>query len=231
MNFISLFSGIGGIDLGLERSGMRCVAQVEIDPFCRAVLEKHWPNVPRWDDVTTLDIGTLVSIFVVNDKARKSTTDDSPYESKVRGGKVDVRSGVVDWRSGDVLSSNATGDVGHPCPSRNEDAPEIEIQGIESLLSGRVNGGRQSTEHFGKGNRAWRSCSQGEVRSMRGISDDEGWQDRSTGPSPRLQQAAACAVALPEVPSRMAQEESSDSGKEAHKEVAGMIDLICGGFP
>ncbi len=55
MNVLSLFSGIGGIDLGLERAGMRVVAQCEIDPFCRAVLAKHWPDVPRFDDVRTLN--------------------------------------------------------------------------------------------------------------------------------------------------------------------------------
>ncbi len=54
MRFLSLFAGIGGIDLGLERAGMTCVGQVEIDPFCRKVLQKHWPHVWRHDDVRTL---------------------------------------------------------------------------------------------------------------------------------------------------------------------------------
>jgi DNA (cytosine-5)-methyltransferase 1 len=53
MTFGSLFAGIGGMDLGLERAGMRCAWQVEIDPYARRVLEKHWPDVRRWDDVRT----------------------------------------------------------------------------------------------------------------------------------------------------------------------------------
>lgn len=59
MNVLDLFSGIGGFSLGLERAGMRTVAFCEIDPFCRAVLRKHWPDVPQYDDVRTLTADRL----------------------------------------------------------------------------------------------------------------------------------------------------------------------------
>lgn len=51
MTFGSLFAGIGGIDLGLERAGMECLWQVEIDDYCRRILAKHWPDVRRFEDV------------------------------------------------------------------------------------------------------------------------------------------------------------------------------------
>jgi DNA (cytosine-5)-methyltransferase 1 len=51
----SLFSGIGGFDLGLERAGMKVIWQSEIDEFASKVLKKHWPNVPNLGDITKVD--------------------------------------------------------------------------------------------------------------------------------------------------------------------------------
>jgi DNA (cytosine-5)-methyltransferase 1 len=53
--FGSLFAGIGGIDLGLERAGWECRFQVEWDPYCQHVLAHHWPDVPRYGDITAVD--------------------------------------------------------------------------------------------------------------------------------------------------------------------------------
>jgi DNA (cytosine-5)-methyltransferase 1 len=51
----SLFSGIGGFDLGLERAGMTVVWQVENEPYCNKVLAKHWPHVTRYGDIKEID--------------------------------------------------------------------------------------------------------------------------------------------------------------------------------
>lgn len=61
----SLFSGIGGIDLGLERAGMKVLWQVEIDPWCRAVLAKHWPDVERFEDVRNVGAGNLAPVDLI----------------------------------------------------------------------------------------------------------------------------------------------------------------------
>lgn len=60
---LDLFSGIiGGFSLGLERSGgFKTVAFCEIEPFCRRVLKKHWPEVPQYDDVRTLTADRLAA--------------------------------------------------------------------------------------------------------------------------------------------------------------------------
>jgi len=63
--FGSLFAGIGGIDLGLERAGWTCKWQVEIDPYCQAVLKKHWPTVPKFGDVRKLSGKELCSVDLI----------------------------------------------------------------------------------------------------------------------------------------------------------------------
>lgn len=59
MRVLDLFSGIGGIALGLHRAGMQTVGFCEIDPYCRRVLAKNFPGVWIHDDVRTLT-GELV---------------------------------------------------------------------------------------------------------------------------------------------------------------------------
>ena len=53
LTFLSTFTGIGGMDLGLERAGMQCLGMCEIDDKARSVLDSHWKDIPKHDDITT----------------------------------------------------------------------------------------------------------------------------------------------------------------------------------
>jgi DNA (cytosine-5)-methyltransferase 1 len=93
MNVLDLFSGIGGFSLGLERAGMRTVAFVEIDPYCQAVLRKHWPDVPVYGDVRELavDEGWLVS------NADKRC---EPAQEQLCAGRQRIRADCIDVIAG-----------------------------------------------------------------------------------------------------------------------------------
>ena len=61
----SLFSGIGGLDLGLERAGMKVIWQSEIDPYATRVLKKHWPEVPNLGDIKRIEWSDVIRPDVI----------------------------------------------------------------------------------------------------------------------------------------------------------------------
>ena len=91
MTFGSLFAGIGGIDLGLERAGMECQWQVEIDPYCRKVLAKHWPDTERFADVKAVGKHNLGSVDLI---AGGFPCQDVSLAGKRTGIKEGTRSGL-----------------------------------------------------------------------------------------------------------------------------------------
>ncbi len=93
LTFGSLFAGIGGIDLGLERAGMRCDWQVEIDPYCQRILTKHWPDVPKFRDVRECGAHNLPPVDLIAGGFPCQDISDSGPKSGMRG----QRSGPM-WR-------------------------------------------------------------------------------------------------------------------------------------
>ncbi len=65
MTIGSLFSGIGGFDLAAERAGMDVAWQVEIEPFPRRILKRHWPEVERYEDIRAVDPARLRPVDVL----------------------------------------------------------------------------------------------------------------------------------------------------------------------
>jgi len=62
----ALFAGIGGIEFGLERTGyFETRWFVENDGFCQKILRKHWPRIPVYGDITTLDLATLPKVDIL----------------------------------------------------------------------------------------------------------------------------------------------------------------------
>lgn len=54
LTHLSLFSGIGGLDLAAEWAGFESVGQCEFADYPTKILERHWPDVPCWRDIRTL---------------------------------------------------------------------------------------------------------------------------------------------------------------------------------
>lgn len=65
MRFGSLFAGVGGFDLGLEAAGWECAWQVEWDKHCQQTLAHHWPDVPKWWDVSDVSGTELPPVDVI----------------------------------------------------------------------------------------------------------------------------------------------------------------------
>lgn len=96
MRVLDLFSGIGGFSLGLERAGMTTVAFCEIDPYCRDVLRRHWPEVQIYDDVTKLTADTLSRDGIAVDVICGGFPCQDISYAGARSGLEGARSGL--WR-------------------------------------------------------------------------------------------------------------------------------------
>lgn len=95
LRVLDLFSGIGGFSLGLERTGgFETVAFCEIEEFPRRVLAKHWPDVPCYDDVRTLNAERLAADGIAVDVICGGFPCQDVSLVGLRGGLETVRSGL-----------------------------------------------------------------------------------------------------------------------------------------
>lgn len=61
----SLFAGIGGLDLGLERAGMAIRWHSEINEYASKVLKRHWPAIPNYGDIRNIRAGSVEPVDVI----------------------------------------------------------------------------------------------------------------------------------------------------------------------
>jgi len=92
---VSLFAGVGGFDLALERAGIRVVASVEIDKKAQAILAKHFPNTKQFNDITEVTGEQL--ILAGFNPANGVITGGFPCQDLSVAGK---RAGLAGKRSG-----------------------------------------------------------------------------------------------------------------------------------
>lgn len=115
---ISLFAGIGGFDLGLERAGFSVVGQVECDPFCQSVLEARWPGCWRGSDVRSLGHRS---------GGQKDERRQRGRAGREAGADVHTRSGLEAFRSVALLCG------GFPCQ-------DLSVAGKRKGLAGERSG-------------------------------------------------------------------------------------------
>jgi DNA (cytosine-5)-methyltransferase 1 len=65
MTGLSLFTGIGGMDLAFEAAGGRVTAMCERDGFCRSILNYRWPGIPVYDDVKTVRGDQIEAVDII----------------------------------------------------------------------------------------------------------------------------------------------------------------------
>jgi DNA (cytosine-5)-methyltransferase 1 len=92
---VSLFAGVGGFDLAMERNGVEVVANVEIDKQCQKVLAKHFPNAKQFSDITDVKGSDLIAAGF--EPSRGIITGGFPCQDLSVAGK---RAGLAGERSG-----------------------------------------------------------------------------------------------------------------------------------
>jgi DNA (cytosine-5)-methyltransferase 1 len=126
LNVLDIFSGIGGFSIGLEAVGMQTVAFCEINPFCRKILTRHWPSVPIFSDITTIDKKDLKALPPIDVIAGGFPCQDISVAGKQKGIEA-KRSGL--WKEFARLINEI-----RPKYAIIENVANLRSQGLISVL-------------------------------------------------------------------------------------------------
>lgn len=127
MRVLSLFSGVGLHDKGLEMAGHQIVGQVEIDPFCKAVLRIHWPHVPKGSDIHKTNGKTIAKYCGEIDMIHGSWPCQDLSVAGKGAGLSGKKSGLF-WEMLRVIKEVA------PSYTVFENVPAIRTRGIDDVL-------------------------------------------------------------------------------------------------
>ena len=127
----SFFSGVGGLDLGFERAGIKTVSLCENDPYASAVLARHWPNVYNHGDIVAL-AAREASRGEKGNHQLSSAVQHAADEVQRSGGPVDAEGWSTsgdDWRYADIWSG------GFPCQDLSVAGTRKGFTGERSVLA------------------------------------------------------------------------------------------------
>jgi DNA (cytosine-5)-methyltransferase 1 len=137
LTHVSLFSGIGGNELAAQWAGFQTVLMCEIDPFCRAVLRKHFPGIPIIEDVHDVTYAKLSGLQAVGAElqtagASRISSQPSPDTEGGQSGEPQAGNGRESIERASEVNRNAEG---------NRSGSFGQIQGRKNAIAGRVCGG------------------------------------------------------------------------------------------
>ena len=132
LTVLSACAGIGCLDLGFQRAGCRIVGQIEIDPFCQRVLQKHWPHVWRYGDLRELVKHERATEFIFNGCGVNSIdilTGGIPCQPASVAGK---RGGTKDdrWLWQEFLSLVSATQPLYVCAENPPDVLSLDVDGV-----------------------------------------------------------------------------------------------------
>lgn len=127
----SLFSGIGGLELGLERAGFETRWQVENERFASSVLKCRWPDVPNYGDITRIDWSRLERVDLI---CGGFPCQDISSVSVKRSGLQGEHSGL--W----TYFAQAIGEL-RPRYVLVENSPSLAVRGLDIVLGDLANFG------------------------------------------------------------------------------------------